>query len=148
MLQLNWLRLFVQNPYSGSSACVLWFVERNVSVLWVVWLGFVNLFWGMCLFCELSDRVLSFFSKECIRALGRRGAHLPFRVSKLTQVLRDSFIGENSRTCMVSSFFFIGCASFHLLRYSYVFYRALHSLVPCCWMLLLFQRIFNLSIKT
>jgi hypothetical protein len=40
--------------------------------------------------------------QECIRALGRRGAHLPFRVSKLTQVLRDSFIGENSRTCMVS----------------------------------------------
>jgi len=40
--------------------------------------------------------------QECIRALGRRGAHLPFRASKLTQVLRDSFIGENSRTCMVS----------------------------------------------
>jgi len=40
--------------------------------------------------------------QECIRALGRRGAHLPFRASKLTQVLRDSFIGENSRTCMVT----------------------------------------------
>ena len=39
--------------------------------------------------------------QECIRALGRRGAHLPFRASKLTQVLRDSFIGDNSRTCMV-----------------------------------------------
>jgi len=43
--------------------------------------------------------------QECIRALGQRGAHLPFRVSKLTQVLRDSFIGENSRTCMVSAHF-------------------------------------------
>lgn len=42
-------------------------------------------------------------TQECIRALGQRGAHLPFRVSKLTQVLRDSFIGENSRTCMVSN---------------------------------------------
>jgi len=40
--------------------------------------------------------------QECIRALGRRGTHLPFRASKLTQVLRDSFIGENSRTCMVN----------------------------------------------
>ena len=26
------------------------------------------------------------FLQECIRALGRRGAHLPFRASKLTQV--------------------------------------------------------------
>merc|ERR1719167_258524 len=40
--------------------------------------------------------------KECIRALGRKGAHLPFRASKLTQVLRDSFIGENARTCMIA----------------------------------------------
>jgi hypothetical protein len=39
--------------------------------------------------------------KECIRAFGRTGAHLPFRVSKLTQVLRDSFIGMKSRTCMI-----------------------------------------------
>lgn len=40
--------------------------------------------------------------QECIRALGQNKAHTPFRESKLTQVLRDSFIGENSRTCMVS----------------------------------------------
>lgn len=40
--------------------------------------------------------------KECIRALGFRHAHLPFRGSKLTQVLRDSFIGEKSRTCMIA----------------------------------------------
>ena len=43
--------------------------------------------------------------QECIRALGRNKPHTPFRASKLTQVLRDSFIGENSRTCMVSSSF-------------------------------------------
>ena len=40
--------------------------------------------------------------KECIRALGRPGAHVPFRGSKLTQVLKDSFVGASSRTVMVA----------------------------------------------
>lgn len=40
--------------------------------------------------------------KECIRALGKKGSHCPFRGSKLTQVLRDSFIGDKSRTCMIA----------------------------------------------
>ncbi|KAF7284201.1 hypothetical protein GWI33_022451 [Rhynchophorus ferrugineus] len=40
--------------------------------------------------------------KECIRALGRKDCHLPFRGSKLTQVLRDSFIGNQSKTCMIA----------------------------------------------
>ncbi|XP_012318905.2 kinesin-like protein KIF2B [Aotus nancymaae] len=41
--------------------------------------------------------------KECILALGRNKPHTPFRASKLTQVLRDSFIGQNSFTCMIAT---------------------------------------------
>ncbi|OEL16887.1 Kinesin-13A, partial [Dichanthelium oligosanthes] len=39
--------------------------------------------------------------KECIRALDNDQVHIPFRGSKLTEVLQDSFIG-NSRTVMIS----------------------------------------------
>lgn len=66
---------------------------------------------------ERKDRtsVVSAALQECIRALGQNKAHTPFRESKLTQVLRDSFIGENSRTCMVSGGTLEGGAGGHLV---------------------------------
>ncbi|KRZ01502.1 Kinesin-like protein KIF2A [Trichinella pseudospiralis] len=43
-----------------------------------------------------------FALKECIRAIGTKQGHIPFRGSKLTLVLRDSFVAENARTCMIA----------------------------------------------
>lgn len=40
--------------------------------------------------------------KECIRGLDHGHKHIPFRGSKLTEVLRDSFVG-NSKTVMIAN---------------------------------------------
>ena len=49
---------------------------------------------------EINKSLLAL--KECIRALDMNSIHKPFRGSKLTQVLKESFMG-NSRTLMVAN---------------------------------------------
>ena len=49
---------------------------------------------------EINTSLLAL--KEVIRSLERKQGHTPFRGSKLTQVLKDSFVGEKTRTCMVA----------------------------------------------
>ena len=49
---------------------------------------------------EINKSLLAL--KECIRALDRGSGHVPFRGSKLTEVLRDSFMGD-SRTVMIAN---------------------------------------------
>ncbi|KAJ6658062.1 hypothetical protein lerEdw1_001538 [Lerista edwardsae] len=89
---------------------------------------------------EINKSLLAL--KECIRALGRNKGHTPFRACKLTQVLRDSFIGENSRTCMIATISpgMKSCEhTLNTLRYANRVkelavdpsaYKQLHSIVP------------------
>ena len=54
---------------------------------------------------EINKSLLAL--KECIRAIDKKGPHIPFRASKLTMVLRDSFTGSGEKSKIVM----IACAS-------------------------------------
>jgi len=50
---------------------------------------------------EINKSLLAL--KECIRALDGNTTHVPYRGSKLTLVLKDSFTRQNSRTVMIAN---------------------------------------------
>mmetsp|Transcript_15273 Transcript_15273/g.15409 ORF Transcript_15273/g.15409 Transcript_15273/m.15409 type:complete len:575 (+) Transcript_15273:126-1850(+) len=50
---------------------------------------------------EINKSLLAL--KECIRALGAGSSHVPYRASKLTLVLKDSFTRAKARTVMIAT---------------------------------------------
>jgi hypothetical protein len=62
---------------------------------------------------EINKSLLAL--KECFRALDGADAHVPFRGSKLTHVLREAFVGD-ARTCMIATIAPGGAAAEHTLN--------------------------------
>ena len=50
---------------------------------------------------EINTSLLAL--KECIRAIDGKSQHVPYRQSKLTQILKDSFVSRHSRTAMIAT---------------------------------------------
>ncbi|KAJ9467040.1 Kinesin-related protein 6 [Diplonema papillatum] len=50
---------------------------------------------------EINKSLLAL--KECIRALDQGARHVPFRQSELTQILKESFLGESGHTTMIAN---------------------------------------------
>ncbi|TBU05893.1 kinesin-like protein [Hamiltosporidium magnivora] len=68
---------------------------------------------------EINKSLLAL--KECIRGLNKKFKHLPFRQSKLTQILKNSLIGV-SKTCILATInpsVFCVDHSLNTLRYAY-----------------------------
>lgn len=53
---------------------------------------------------EINTSLLAL--KEVIRSLEKKHGHTPFRGSKLTQVLKDSFVGKKKKSSFLPSKFF------------------------------------------
>jgi kinesin family member 2/24 len=62
---------------------------------------------------EINTSLLSL--KECIRALGQKNARVPYRQSKLTMILKDSFLSD-SKTTMIATVSPGASASMHTLN--------------------------------
>ena len=50
---------------------------------------------------EINTSLLAL--KECIRAIDGKSQHVPYRQSKLTQILKDSFVSRHTRTAMIAT---------------------------------------------
>eukprot|EP01034_Spumella_vulgaris_P036162 gene36162-44605_t len=50
---------------------------------------------------EINKSLLAL--KECVRALDSGSGHVPYRASKVTLVLKDSFTNKKSRTVMIAN---------------------------------------------